>query len=325
MKKLITKGVIALGLLLLSSTGLFAQTINMGANPINFGTGCHTPYIRSTTANNYTLQFGYFQGCFGPTYSQDQIYMEMDNGRLGIGVAAPAYQIHLSANSAGKPGSSTWTIVSDKRLKSDVNGFSDGLATVRGIKPITFHYNAASGYDTKPEYVGVLAQELQEVAPYMVAETQITDAAGKVSDYLAVDLGAMDFVLVNSIKELDAELQLQKAENEILRSALTDIRAEIEALKSGHAPATTVAPGIIVTPNPVATEAKITCTLPKGTQSALVQVIGLDGTVYSSLHVDPNLQTPMILATQDMAAGTYILKLMADGKLVATSRLVTTH
>lgn len=315
-----------MALLLLSLTGVFAQPINMGSNPLGFGTGCYTPYIRSTTANSMLLQFGFYQSCIGPTYRQDQIYMDMNYGRLGIGVAAPGYQIELSQNSAAKPGSGTWTVLSDKRLKSDVKGFSDGLAAVRGIKPVTFHYNASSGYDTKPEYVGVLAQDLQAIAPYMVKESKITDAEGKVQDYLAVDFGAMDFVLVNAVKELDAALQVQQSENEILRAAIADLRAEVNALKSGStASFLAVEPSITVAPNPTSAEAKLTITLPKGTQAASLQVIGLDGTVYSTCHVDPFLMTPMILVTQDMPASTYLLKLIADGKPVATTHLVVSH
>ena len=157
-------------------------------------------------------------------------------------------------------------MVSDKRLKENVKGFSDGLAAVRGIKPVTFHYNASSGYDTKPEYVGVLAQELQQVAPYMVQQTQITDQTGKTNDYLAVDFGAMDFVLVNAVKELDAELQVQKADNEMMRNALAEMRAEIAALKSGQSQLSSVAaPSITFSPNPADHQANVRCTLPAGT------------------------------------------------------------
>ncbi len=326
MKNHFSKGIFAIALFVLTWAGLSAQPINMGSSPINFGAGCNTPYIRSTVASSLKLQFGYHQGCIGPVYDQDQIYMDLNNARIGVGVAVPAYQIQLSANSAGKPGSSTWTVVSDKRLKQEVKGFSDGLAAVRGIKPVTFHYNATSGYDSKPEYVGVLAQDLQQVAPYMVKETQITDNAGKTSDYLAVDFGAMDFVLVNAVKELDGELQAQKAENEVLRSALDDIRAEIAALKSSQGQTSViVVPSITIAPNPVGAEASIRCTLPASAKAAQVQVIGLDGRDYGSLRVDPNLQTPLILHTETMPAGTYILKLVADGKVVATTRLIAQH
>jgi hypothetical protein len=74
--------------------------------------------------------------------------------------------------SAGKPGGGSWTNSSDRRLKQNINDYGDGLDEVMRIRPVTFHYNDLSGYDTDPEYVGVIAQELQEVAPYMVSESE---------------------------------------------------------------------------------------------------------------------------------------------------------
>ena len=41
-------------------------------------------------------------------------------GRLGIGTTSPGYQLELSTDSAGKPSSALWTIVSDERIKEDI-------------------------------------------------------------------------------------------------------------------------------------------------------------------------------------------------------------
>ena len=44
----------------------------------------------------------------------------LKNGNVGIGVDAPIYDLQLLNNSAAKPGSSTWTVSSDRRLKKDI-------------------------------------------------------------------------------------------------------------------------------------------------------------------------------------------------------------
>jgi hypothetical protein len=41
-------------------------------------------------------------------------------GLVGIGVTGPTYQLQLSTDSAGKPSTNTWTIVSDERIKEDI-------------------------------------------------------------------------------------------------------------------------------------------------------------------------------------------------------------
>jgi hypothetical protein len=43
------------------------------------------------------------------------------SGRLLVGtIASPAHQLQVSTDSAGKPSTNTWTIVSDQRIKEDI-------------------------------------------------------------------------------------------------------------------------------------------------------------------------------------------------------------
>ena len=135
-------------------------------------------------------------------------------GNIGIGnTGVPAYQLELSTNSAGKPGTNTWTIASDRRLKQNINPFTQGLQQLLQINPVTYHYNEQSGFDTKPEYVGIIAQELQQFAPYMVSTVKRKDA-----DYLSVDNGAMTYMLINAVKEQQAQIEKLKTEMELLKN-----------------------------------------------------------------------------------------------------------
>ncbi|QHT70837.1 tail fiber domain-containing protein [Rhodocytophaga rosea] len=68
---------------------------------------------------------------------------------VGIGVDAPTFQLHLSKNSAAKPGSSSWTVASDERLKKNVQTFTDGLNLLLQVKPVTYHYNGKAGMPTE--------------------------------------------------------------------------------------------------------------------------------------------------------------------------------
>ncbi len=133
-------------------------------------------------------------------------------GNIGIGnTGVPAYQLELSTNSAGKPGTNTWTIASDRRLKQDINPYTQGLQQLMQINPVTYHYNEKSGFDTKPEYVGIIAQDLQQIAPYMVSTVKRKDA-----DYLGVDNGAMTYMLINALKEQQAIIEALKKRIEVL-------------------------------------------------------------------------------------------------------------
>ena len=99
-----------------------------------------------------------------------------------------------------------------KDPKGNVLPYTDGLNAVLAIKPVRFHYNEVSGYDTKPEYVGVIAQELKEVAPYMVGTFKKEGA-----EYYDVNNSAMTYMLINAIKEQQKMIEQLKKEMEELK------------------------------------------------------------------------------------------------------------
>ena len=141
------------------------------------------------------------------------LYLQRLGGNIGIGnTGVPSYQLELSSNSAGKPGSSTWSIASDSRLKQNINPYTQGLQQLMQINPVSFHYNEQSGFDTKPEYVGIIAQDLQKIAPYMVSTVKRKD-----TDYLSVDNGAMTYMLINAVKEQQAQIEKIQAAIELLK------------------------------------------------------------------------------------------------------------
>lgn len=146
-----------------------------------------------------------------------QTVLMIDENRIGIMEPWPDYQLHLNNNSAAKPSSSSWIVASDQRLKENVKPFQDGLELVQKINPVWFTYNGEAGLPRETA-VGTLAQELQKIAPYMVHSWQHrTDENMEGDSYLAVDYGAMDFVLINAIQEqqeMIAELEEKVAKQQ---------------------------------------------------------------------------------------------------------------
>lgn len=118
---------------------------------------------------------------------------------------------------AGKTGGGSWAGTSDARLKKDVLPYSEGLAELLKIRPVTYHYNEISGYDQEKEYVGVIAQELQEVAPYMVFSAEFKDSG---NEYLHVDNSAMTYMLINSVKEQQATIEALSAKIEAMDATI---------------------------------------------------------------------------------------------------------
>jgi|UniRef100_A0A6C0AMS3 hypothetical protein len=56
---------------------------------------------------------------YGSSGAQNLI-LQLPGGNVGIGISSPAYQLHLSSDSAAKPSTNTWTISSDSRLKTNI-------------------------------------------------------------------------------------------------------------------------------------------------------------------------------------------------------------
>jgi len=93
-------------------------------------------------------------------------------GNLGIGTNNPAYKLELSADSAGKPTTNTWTITSDSRTKEDISDYTVGLNEIKQIRPVTFAHNGRGGTKKGDQGVGVLAQEIRTVFPGTVTEKE---------------------------------------------------------------------------------------------------------------------------------------------------------
>jgi hypothetical protein len=118
-----------------------------------------------------------------------------------------------------KAGGGSWSAISDARVKQEVSSFEPGLAVLENVRPVKFKYNGLAGTVADGrEYVGVIAQELESVAPFMVQsspttlqETDLTEANMK-----TVDPSAFTYMLVNAVRELSRQ-------NRELTAALCEI------------------------------------------------------------------------------------------------------
>lgn len=96
------------------------------------------------------------------------------SGRVGIGLTGPTYQLQLSTDSAGKPSTNTWTIVSDERIKEDIE-LADLDLCYEAIKTIPLKrykwrddvYSEEQVTDRRK--LGWIAQDVEAVFPKAVS------------------------------------------------------------------------------------------------------------------------------------------------------------
>ena len=144
--------------------------------------------------------------------------IQKDTGNVGIGDETPGYKLEVNGT-AGKPGGGFWTNSSDARLKDITGEYGRGLDAISYLRPVTFRYKEGNplGLPTDEEYVGFVAQEVQEVFPEAVSE-------GK-DGYLNFNMQSVSVALVNAIKELKAENEALKLDNEVLKQDIEQIKA----------------------------------------------------------------------------------------------------
>lgn len=135
--------------------------------------------------------------------ANNTLFLQYDGGALEIG------------GTAAKPGGGSWSATSDARLKQHVKPYEDGLAQVLKINPVYFNYNERSGYDTSKQYVGIIAQELKEVAPYMVDSFKKDG-----TDYYKADNTSMTYMLINAMKEQQKMIETQQQQINELKTLL---------------------------------------------------------------------------------------------------------
>lgn len=101
---------------------------------------------------------------------------------------------------------------SDRRLKNNIRPYATGLEAVLKINPVRYTYNGKGGTIAGTNQIGLIAQNLQEVAPEMVkefehAEYGLTSLAEPMAEsrnketFLAVKDNQIKFMLINAIKE----------------------------------------------------------------------------------------------------------------------------
>jgi len=176
-------------------------------------------YMRLTSSADHTFVWGYsITAQSMSTANAFLIFPAGTVGRVGIGTINPGSLLEVNG-AAAKPGGGSWSSSSDERLKDITANYDRGLKEVLELKPITFFYKRGNsrGLPTDEEYVGFIAQEVQEVFPEAVSEGP--------DGYLDFNMHPVNVAVVNAIKELKAENEALRAENETLKKDIEKIKA----------------------------------------------------------------------------------------------------
>lgn len=251
--------------------------------------------------------------------------------------------LNLITGTASKPGGGVWATASDARLKTNVHPYTDGLEQVMKIKPVFFQYKPETGYTSDKEYVGIIAQEMQKIAPYTVEEKTVhieqDDKTTKLPEkILTYDGSAVTYMLINAIQEQQSMIQDRDARIEELEARLDRIEriltsSDVTVTNNGTAitnvtlEATDAATLKQNAPNPFSQNTAIEYTLPKTSfNKAFLQISNLQGAVLRKVDLPNQAGYGKVnIHAKEFPAGEYVYSLIIDGKVIDTKKMVLSN
>ena len=320
--------------------------------------------LNNTIANSFWIGYNTTGGTptffVGPTGAPPAGAPTPPAEGVGIGTTTPGFALDVVSGQAAKPGGGPWLATSDRRLKTNIEDYDQGVDALMKFRPVTYHYNEESGLPTDRRFVGLVAQEVQEVAPDMV----VPYSGGEGQDYLAVDPNELTYMLVNATREqqevidsietgnqelldeledLKNDLQDQAAENAELKNDLDEMRAllsdmkialeevcnngcdNISNRKAGEQTEGTAALFQNM-PNPFRQNTTIRYYLPEGSTKASITVYDLKGTALNSFELPVVSGYGSIeISGQMLPVGQYLYTLVVDGREIDTKKMILTQ
>lgn len=133
--------------------------------------------------------------------------------RLMIGSAStPSYLLEISADSAAKPGTNTWTVISDATTKRNIRPYTHGMELISRLQPKYFKYNGYAGTPNDgQEHVGLIAQEIEQEAPQMIKRIRRRfrmhpDSDEQEQEVLVSNSNEVQYAVINALKQHEARI-----------------------------------------------------------------------------------------------------------------------
>jgi len=142
-------------------------------------------------------------------------------GNVGIGTGSPSYKLEVN----GRVRSTGINETSDIRWKKDITTLTNVLSKVLEMRGVSYKWRTdefpQKQFD-KDTQIGLIAQEVEKYFPDLVE----TDKDG----FKSVEYSKLVAVLIEAIKEQNAEIEQLKSENTVIKSDIQNIKASIEYL-----------------------------------------------------------------------------------------------
>ena len=192
--------------------GYAAGTFVGGSNNILIG-------HKGTATDNGTIRIGCTTGCSGNPPQTSTFIAGIYGATTSLSSTMP---VIIDAN--GNLG----TMQSSRRYKADIHDMGEASDGLMQLRPVTFRYKKAYDDGSKPVQYGLIAEEVAEVYPGLVARS----ADGQVE---SVRYQLLDPMLLNALQKQHATIDAQKKQIQSLEERLARVEAMLAAGATGAA------------------------------------------------------------------------------------------
>ena len=161
----------------------------------------------------------------------------------------------------------------------------------------------------KNKHYGLIAQELQEIYPDLVVESE--------DGYLAVNYMEIIPLLIRSVQELKIELDASKSGN----SSVLKSQARTTDVTGIEAVVTTLYQN---TPNPFTENTLIRCDIVEEVENANLYIYNMNGEQIVEYAITERGETSIVIDGGSLNAGMYLYALITDGQVIDTKRMILT-
>jgi hypothetical protein len=163
-------------------------------------------------------------------------------GIVGINTFNPSgFNLQVTGDAFKSSGGSSWSIPSDERLKENIAEFKDGLDIILNMRTVQYEYNGKAGTIKGEKSIGIIAQEIKKLAPYMIREFEFSkvpqngmtfeiENATK-ERYLSYNDSSLPYILVNAIQDQQKIIENQEAQIEFLEEKINGLVSSIESIQ----------------------------------------------------------------------------------------------
>lgn len=234
---------------------------------------------------------------------------------------------------------------SDRNMKKNIAEVKDAMSIISRLKPSTYEFKHEEEYASlnlpQGKHFGLIAQELEEVLPGLVAPAPLgfggdenaktleeKEASSAVKGSKAIDYIELIPIMIKGMQEQDAKITRLEKENEQLQHDLqscclshsqNDAAEKVKGISVDDQPSLSQN-----NPNPFTEETIIHYYLPSNT-NAVLKVMSLDGQLMSSQNISKTGYGEVHISANTLSAGTYTYTLFVNNKAVESKIMVVTR